>query len=216
MRSLTHPFLTFAADAGTGTADPPPATPPANTPPPENLVGEANRKAKAAEATAAAAEARAEAAEKALREKEDAEKSEVEKLTAKVATLEGKVAEKDTTITKLTREGLVRDAFNGQDAPRPVELDAAMKFLDLDAIETPEAAKAAVTTLSTEKPYLFTTDKPPVTPFGSPGAGGTPPGTVTPVKRLDGTVDEKATLGSGLLGALETFRNRGGSEAGAE
>jgi len=190
------------AGGGTGTQDPPAA----------NLVGEAQRKMREAEARATAAEAEAQRLRDAAEQAADAERSELEKAQkradaaeAKVSTLEGEIQTRD-------RSDLVKSALGKLDGVKPHDVDAVLKFVDLTAITDADTAKNAAIAAQTEHPYLFAdatpATPPPSAPFGQP-AGGAQPTPQIPVGS-DGKVDAKAGLGAGILSALDTFKARGG------
>lgn len=166
-----------------------------------------------AEARATAAEAEAQRLRDDAEKAADAERTELEKAQKRADTAEARVSTLEGEITKRDRSDLVRGALGKLDGVKPHDVDAVLKFVDLDTITDADAAKAAAVTAQTAHPYLFA-DATPVTPapsapFGQPAGGGpaTPPAIPTDA---EGKPDVKAGLGAGILSALDTFKSRGG------
>lgn len=202
-------------DGGGSSAPAPPApsptppspspTPPDPAPSPTQPTGDAipkarfdevNERAKTAEKEAAEAKAR-------LQEIEDAQKSEADRAKSQAEREKTRADAAEAALATERRNGLVRAFASAASFADPDDAILLLASADLD-VEKPDKIKEAVDALIEAKPHLRGNGAtpPPPTPFGMPG-GGLPNGVPASVP-LDehGKPDQKAALGSGLLGAL--------------
>lgn len=205
MRLLRHLLYEKPDDTGGG----------GSNPPTDNLVGEARRKQGEAEARARAAERERDEFRQRLEALEGEGASELQKAQKKIATLE---AERDTLRSTLTTNEKQKHVRAVASAFNPHDTEALFKFVDLDTIDSEDAAKNALEGLKQTHAFLFNEGnnapgpQPTPTPFGAPvPAGGVPVQPAVPLKP-DGTPDVQQGIGMGLLGALDRFRTSRASE----